>query len=179
VAEPDELPALPLDVDRIVAVLAAHRVEYVLVGGTALLIYGIGSRETYDVDIVPSTSLHNLERLGAALRELEAKVITAWLPETSELHVDESSFEPQLFVDNPFLRALTPAGRLDVLLKPAGVPRGFEELAPGAVAAVKGEVEVALSAIVDLIRMKEAGGRPKDSEDLRGLYAYRGDAQGR
>lgn len=153
-------------------VLAAHQVEYVLIGGSALLVHGIGTRETYDLDIVPNGAQQNLERLGAAVRELEAKVVTVWVAESQELHVDESTFEPQVFIDNPILHLLTPDGRMDVLMRPPGAAGGFEDLAPGARARRRGGLEIAVAAIPDLIRMKRAAGRPKDLEDIAAMEEY-------
>lgn len=146
--------------------LAAHKVEYVLIGGSALLVHGIGARETYDVDIVPNTATDNLERLGAALRELGARVITAWVADSQELHVEESTLEAQVFIDNPVLHLLTGDGRMDVLLRPSGATGGFDDLAPGARARQRGDLEIAVAAVPDLILMKEAAGRPRDLEDL-------------
>jgi len=129
-ADPDELPPFPLDPERLVEVLARHAVDYILVGGSALIVHGIGSRETYDLDIVPSAVDDNLERLGGALRELGAKVVTHWSADDDELHVDESTFEPAVFRDNPFLHLVTPAGRLDVILRPGGADGGLTNLRP-------------------------------------------------
>ena len=61
------------DPDRILAILDAHRVEYLLVGGLAARAYG-AERRTADVDCVPSTTMENLERVAAALRELGARL---------------------------------------------------------------------------------------------------------
>ncbi len=76
-----------------------------------------------------------------------------------------------VFTKNPHLHLLTRLGR-DVLLQAPGVPGGFDHLAKRAVKARVGEVQVALPALADLVRMEEAVGRPKDLEDLVGLRAY-------
>jgi hypothetical protein len=60
------------DPQRVVEVLNRHQVEYVLVGGYAAQLYG-ARRPTYDIDITPSTTLENLHRLSAALRETCAR----------------------------------------------------------------------------------------------------------
>jgi hypothetical protein len=171
VADRGDLPPFPLDTEKLLSVLVAHGVDYLLVGGSAVLLYGVGIRETYDLDIVPDPTSANLERLGAALRELDAKVITYWAEVKAELHVDESTFSPEVFAENPYLHLLTRLGRIDVLLHPPGAPGGFDQLAAGAVKARVGQVEVALPAMEDLVRMKEAVGRPKDLEDLVALRA--------
>jgi hypothetical protein len=61
------------DPRRILEVLNGHHVDYVLVGGYAAQLYG-ARRPTYDIDIAPSTTLENLNRLSAALRELGAGI---------------------------------------------------------------------------------------------------------
>jgi hypothetical protein len=61
------------DPRRIVEVLDRHDVEYVVVGGYAAQLYG-SRRPTSDIDITPSTTQDNLERLSAALRELHAAI---------------------------------------------------------------------------------------------------------
>jgi len=59
----------------ILAVLERHRVEYVVVGGYAAVIYG-ATRPTGDIDITPATTEENLARLAAALTELGARIRT-------------------------------------------------------------------------------------------------------
>lgn len=117
----EDLPALPLDVERLVRVLEDHGVKYIVAGGLALILYDVTDRQTYDLDVVPEASRENLVRLGTALRELAAQVITHWDSDSEELHVEDSGFAPTVFTDNPFLHLVTPAGRIDVLLSPDGV----------------------------------------------------------
>jgi sugar phosphate isomerase/epimerase len=63
----------PLDAERIVEVLDRHGVEYVIVGGVGARLHGAG-RMTYDLDLCPGWQPANLERLAAALRELDARL---------------------------------------------------------------------------------------------------------
>jgi len=44
---------------RIIEILKRHRVDFVLVGGYAALLYG-ARRPTYDIDITPATDAGNL-----------------------------------------------------------------------------------------------------------------------
>lgn len=112
----------------------------------------------------------NLERLSAALQELNARL----------RGVDE---------DVPFLldaRTLaaganftfeTDAGYLDVRALPAGVD-GYEELVRKAIEVDVGGFTVKLCDLDDLIRMKRAAGRPKDRIELEVLYALRAEING-
>ena len=54
-------------------VLDRHGVEYVLIGGRAASLHG-SLFVTTDVDITPATDPANLDRLAAALTEVEARV---------------------------------------------------------------------------------------------------------
>jgi hypothetical protein len=170
----DELPPLELDVERLLDTLNRHRVEYIVVGGTALVIYGSVDRVTYDVDLVPANTTANLRRLGAALRDLDARVITGWNAEASELTVEPSPLEPSVFQDNPFLHLLTEAGRVDVLLAPTGVPGGYGQLIDRTNSATVGTSEILLASLDDLVAMKRAVDRAKDRDDLERIDAGAG-----
>lgn len=56
---------------RICTILNEEGVEYVVVGGFAAVVRG-SSLPTRDIDIVPSRSSENLDRLGRALRRMGA-----------------------------------------------------------------------------------------------------------
>ena len=70
----------PLDPELLFTTLARHEVEYVLMGAVAARLQGF-PRLTADADITPSKDSKNLERLAAALRDLEAKIFTQAVPE--------------------------------------------------------------------------------------------------
>ena len=76
----------PLDPERLFAVLAAHKVEYVLIGGLAAVLHG-SALVTNDADICPRRTPTNLKRLAAALKELDARIRTASEPDGVELRV--------------------------------------------------------------------------------------------
>ena len=67
-------PALRLEPESLLDVLAAHRVEYLVVGGFAVAAHG-HPRATKDIDICPEPSDANLAHLAAALEELGAEPI--------------------------------------------------------------------------------------------------------
>ena len=62
-----------LDLERLVEVLGRHGVAYVMIGGMAAVTHG-SPFPTEDVDITPAPAPDNLERLSAALRELDARI---------------------------------------------------------------------------------------------------------
>ena len=169
--DPEELPPLPLNEERILKALAAGEVEYILIGGGALLVSGIGSRQTYDLDLVPHGVTDNLDRLGQVLMELDARIVTLWDAEHGELHAEAAPLDAEVFNRNPTLHLVTAEGRVDVLLRAPEIQADFMELAQTADAVPYRGIDVAVASIPDLIRMKEAAGRPKDLEDLVGLRA--------
>ena len=116
----------PLDPERIVRVLAEHRVDYVLIGALAARLQGF-PRLTADADITPARDPENLERLASALRALDARIFTDALPEGLAFDCSAETFSRATMWN-----LVTSAGRLDVAFVPAGT-EGFEDLAAGAV----------------------------------------------
>lgn len=164
-SEPD-LPAL--DPARIIEALIRHRVEFVLVGGLAGQARG-ATRLTADVDICPRWTPENLDRLAAALTELDARIkIEEGSIETLKVALDAKT------IANMEIGAWrTIAGDVDVLL---GIPRTtrvdlvrYEELASEASVLDVGGERVAVASLDDIIRSKEVSARPKDREALAEL----------
>ena len=100
---------------RILEALAAHEVDYVLVGGLAGIAHG-SSYPTYDVDIAYARDRDNLKRLAAALRELGATLRGA--PTEVPFLLDWKTLEAgsHFTFDTPF-------GSLDILHASTGHPR--------------------------------------------------------
>jgi folate-dependent phosphoribosylglycinamide formyltransferase PurN len=66
---------MSFDPVEICAVLSEEGVEFVVLGGFAAIIHG-SPLPTEDIDVIPSRSGANLERLATALKRLEAKIRT-------------------------------------------------------------------------------------------------------
>ncbi len=150
---------------RALECLHRHEVEFVLIGGVAAVAHG-SPLATFDTDITPLRSPDNLERLAAALRELNARIRT--------------SAEPVVFpIDGSFLAAqphmlnlTTDAGDLDLAFTPSGFPEGFTQLRAGAVevSLLEGRV-TAVASLSDVIDSKVAADRDKDRAALPYLRA--------
>ena len=150
------------DPQRILFVLGAHQVDFVIVGGIAVQSHGHG-RFTRDLDIVPKLELLNLSRLGEALAELEAR------PFRARARIDVT--DPQVLRRVPQIVLITRHGRLDLLSIEhlAGAPRSYELLRSDAVEAQVDGRTFAVAGLDDLIRMKRAAGRDRDLEDIGAL----------
>ena len=61
-----------IELERIAEVLQRHSVDYVVVGGLAVVLHG-GETTTHDIDLAFDSSSTNIERLADALEELGAK----------------------------------------------------------------------------------------------------------
>lgn len=151
--------ARPLDAQRIFAALGAHGVDYVVVGGIAVQAHG-HVRMTNDVDLIPSPTPENLERLAAALNELGARVLN---PGSEQLRVDG-----RMLPRATLWQLSTPHGDIDVLHDaPGGVP--FAQLRERALVIALGDLLVPIAGRDDLIRMKRTAGRAVDLADIAAL----------
>jgi len=145
----------PLEADAIVACLQRHGVRYVLIGGLAAILHG-SPQVTFDADICPAREPDDLERLAAALRELQARIRAVDAPEGLPFACD-AAFLSRVEI----LNLVTAHGELDVTFQPSGTT-GFAELVHNAVPVTIKEHVVLVASLEDVIRSKEAAGRPRD-----------------
>jgi hypothetical protein len=148
-----------LDPERLIRVLASHRVHYVLIGALAARLQGF-PRVTADADITPSPEAENLERLAGALRELDARVYTESVPEGLAFDCSAATLARA-----GIWNLVTSAGRLDIAFTPAGT-QGYGDLVEGSVRFEVFGVELLVAGLADIIRSKEAADRPQDRQDV-------------
>jgi len=144
----------------IIATLDRHGVAYILVGGYAAQLHG-ARRATYDIDIAPSTTADNLERLAAALKSLKARIRVDNVPDGLAFSCSAESLR-----GIQMLNLQTCAGDLDLTFTPAGFPQGFTELERDAESYSIAGVTISVAALEDVIKSKEAAARPKDLDAL-------------
>lgn len=144
---------------EILAVIGAHEVDYVLIGGLAASAHG-SPFLTYDVDITPERSRDNLARLSNALRDLDARVRAAGTDEPLPFAHDADSL-----AGTAFWNLTTRLGDLDISFEPSGTT-GYLDVRRDAVATPIGDVIVRIASLADVIRSKEAAGRDKDRRAL-------------
>jgi hypothetical protein len=149
----------PPDAERIFDALDAHRVEYVVIGGIAVQVYG-HVRMTNDVDLIPSPTPQNLERLAAELHELGARVLN---PGSTHMEVDA-----QMLPCATLWQLATRHGDIDVLHDAPGAAP-FPELRERALLITLGDHPIPIASRDDLIKMKRAAGRPVDLADIAAL----------
>lgn len=132
--------------------LAAHEVDFIVVGGVAAVLEG-APVTTLDLDILYDTRSDNLERLLAALRDLHARFRD---PAEREIHPDLER-----------LRTLrmgllhTDLGPLDILSR-IGDDEAFGELLEASVEHRVGDLRLRVLSLAKLIEIKEQTGRDKD-----------------
>jgi hypothetical protein len=143
---------------------AKHRVRCVLIGGFGARLHGSPTL-TNDLDVCYDREPENLEALAAALTELHVRLRGA--PEGLPFRLDAKA----LAAGGDFT-FVTDAGVLDILAYPSGV-QGYGELERTAVPMDLDGLTVRVASIDDLIRMKQAAGRPKDLIEVEVLGALR------
>jgi len=156
-----ETASEPLDLAQLVATLARHRVGFTVIGGVAAQVHG-HRRTTMDLDVVPDPDAGNLDRLAAALAELEARprdVPGGSPPTAQQLRI--APIVPPLH---------TRHGQLHVLNDVPGAP-AYPQLRARALEVELDGVRLAIAALDDLIAMKRASGRDVDMRDIAALTA--------
>ena len=140
----------------LLATLDRHRVAYIVVGAFGRVVQG-AEEVTRGVDIVPSPKPDNLERLDAALEELEAVT-----PDGHAASLDANS-------DDAVLALSTNRGELKIVPRPEGT-RGYEDLRRAATREPLGRgIRPTVASVDDLARMLAALGRNEDQQKLRDL----------
>jgi hypothetical protein len=143
-------------------VLLKHRVDFVVVGGVAARLRG-APLITQDVDITPSAQPDNLDRLTAALEDLEARLRTSAEPDGVAM-----PFDPALIRAGEVWTLVTKHGDLDLVMEPAGTD-GYRDLVRDSgplTVSRRPDVVVEVASLADVIRSKEATGREKDRAAL-------------
>jgi hypothetical protein len=143
------MPQPEFDGNAILAVLVRHEVACVVIGNYAGLLRGV-DLATDDVDITPATTAENLERLAAALAELEAAIR---VPNEPPIPLPADA---RLLANADIWNLTTRHGNLDITTRPSGT-HGYDDLHRNAdprLVATGSQIEVA--ALEDVIRSKTA-----------------------
>jgi len=148
-----------VDVVRLHDALSAHEVEYMIIGKGAAIMQGYSST-TQDIDIYPSKSLDNRDRLLAALNDLGFQfdiMADSGLQYPSSEILDAKDF---IQLKGPF--------ELDIVFAPDGFESYEEALS------TKTEIDgFPVMNIDGIIKTKTAAGRKKDMNDIDDLKLFR------
>jgi hypothetical protein len=158
-------PTDELDAETLLRTLLEHDVEFVVVGGFAVIHHGY-VRATKDLDVVPRPDHQTYRRLHAALQSIDARPIEIGDFRPEELPVP---FSPDGLSEGGNWALRTNAGRIDVLQWIAGVD-GFAQLRANAVEATVPQIgRILFAGYDDLLAMKRAADRPQDRADVDAL----------
>jgi len=152
------------DVQRLLDALAAGGVDFVVVGGVAMVLRG-STRATVDLDLCYARDRENLRRLASALAPFNPRLRGA-PPELPFLWDDLTLASGLNFT------LTTDLGDVDVLGEIPGVG-DYAQVAAGASAMTVGESRIAVLDLDALERSKRAAGRAKDLLDLAEIAEIR------
>lgn len=150
------------DYEEFIAALNARGVRYLVIGAHALALHA-RPRATKDLDILLDSTPENAQKTLAALHDFFGGVDVGYTV--------EDLTEPQWVIQI----GIAPV-RIDLLSAISGLSE-FEAAWKNRVDARFGSVEAHYIGLEDLIRAKEAAGRPQDRADVRVLYRVKDQDQ--
>ncbi|HZI86720.1 MAG TPA: hypothetical protein VFD48_07795 [Pyrinomonadaceae bacterium] len=153
---------MEIDYDRIINVLVAADVEFIIVGGAAATAHG-SSRLTTDLDVVYSRDPKNIKLLVSALEPLQPKLRGA--PIDHPFQWDEETLR-----NGMNFPLTTSVGSLDIFGEIIGGPT-FEDLVADTITLDLFGSKCLCLNLPRLIKIKEATGRPKDLDVAKELKA--------
>jgi predicted nucleotidyltransferase len=139
-----------MDTESLLRFLNARKARYVVIGATAFPVHGY-ARATLDVDLFIEASEENARRVRDALSDFGYDVTDLTIDDLRKKKILIRQYVLQTDL-HPFVAGAT-----------------FEDVWKNRVESRLGRTPAAFASLDDLIRMKEAAGRPKDLEDLKVL----------
>lgn len=139
-----------MDIEGLLKSLNARRARYVVIGATAFPVHGY-ARATLDIDLFIEPTAENAARVRQALADFGYDLTDVT--------------EEDLLTKKILIRQYV----LETDIHPFVAGAEFEAVWSHRIEDRIGETPVAFAGLDDLIRMKEAAGRPKDLEDLKAL----------
>jgi predicted nucleotidyltransferase len=139
-----------MDVENLLKSLKEHKVRFVVIGATAFPVHGY-SRATLDIDLFIESNEANARRTHEALKSFGYDVSDISLDDllTKKVLIRQYMVETDI---HPFVKGIS-----------------FDHVWTNKLKAKFGDTFVWFASLDDLIRMKQAAGRPKDVEDLKFL----------
>ena len=170
-----------LDEVRIFRALADHEVAFVVVGGSAAILWG-ARRATRDVDCVAESSVENHRRLCDALRQMgNPRLRIEGVDDASAVELSQQLLHPDFFARTAASTWRTDSGSVDILSDiPAadGRPMHYLELRARASFAPTSELRIPVASLDDVIESKTHANRAKDRDALPELLELRRRSHG-
>lgn len=154
--------AVEPDLVGVCRALNAAGAHYLVIGGFAVIAHQY-VRATEDSDLLVPVDEPNVERLAAAMAELEAVVTATGAPPT----------HGQL-AETAHLRLETTAGLVD-LLREGDPPLDFQSGYDDRMTVVLDDVEIPVAGLALLATLKRVAGRLRDRADLEELERIHGE----
>lgn len=165
---------MAFNVRQIFSALNDANVDYVVVGGMAVILHGY-LRATADLDLVLGLAPDNCARGLAALSAIGFK---PRLPIAVEEFADPAKrrewIEQRNMLVFPLWDPANPLRSLDLFVE---VPMAFEKMLRDAEVKDIDGIAIRIASIEHLIEMKQAAGRPRDLDDIDKLRQIRDEGE--
>ncbi len=137
-----------MDTEKLLRLLKEHKVDFVIIGATAFPVHGY-ARATLDIDIFLRPIRANAEKAWFALKDFGYDMTDVSIEDLlkKKLLIRQYAVETDM---HPFVKGVS-----------------FDHVWKNKVRAKFGNTFVYFASLDDLIKMKQAAGRPKDLEDLK------------
>jgi hypothetical protein len=150
--------------------LDRHKVDYLLIGGLALNIYGV-ERATMDVDLLIALDDANVQRFIAAAQTLGMKpVVPVALEELADAEKRRVWIEQRRMLAFALQSREAMAPTVDILIAPS---IDFATAFLHRVVKQLGALPVSLASVEDLVTLKRVAGRKQDLADIEALQRLR------
>ncbi len=139
-----------MDTEDLIRLLKEHKVDFVIIGATAMPVYGY-TRATLDIDIFIRPERLNAQKTLEALRKFGYDMTDISVEDllSKKLLIRQYGVETDI---HPFVKGTT-----------------FEKVWSHKIEATFGKTPIYFASLNDLIQMKKAAGRPQDLQDLKYL----------
>ncbi|HEY2810667.1 MAG TPA: DUF6036 family nucleotidyltransferase [Rhabdochlamydiaceae bacterium] len=147
-------------IQRICFALEKANVPYAIVGGHAVALHG-AIRGTVDVDVVIEWSLKNLQNTENAFKKIG---LVSLIPITAEalFHFRDEYIQNRNLIAWNFYESSNPLNQVDLVIN-------YDFSARNAKKIETSQGAIRILSLSELIKMKEAAGRPQDLEDVKAL----------
>lgn len=153
----------------ICSALEKAKVPYAIVGGYAVALHG-AVRGTVDVDVVIEWSLKNLQDTERAFKQIG---LVSLIPITAEtlFHFRDEYIANRNLIAWNFYHPSNPLNQVDIIINYDLKIANNTKVIKNSLGAIR------ILSLNDLIKMKNASGRPQDIEDVKALACLRGPEQ--